>query len=476
MLFNSLEFFLFLPLIFILYWFVFQRNLKLQNALVLAASYVFYGWWDWRFLLLIFISSWVDFICGQRIEDSDDDRVRKRWMYLSVAVNLGMLGFFKYFNFFVESFIDAFSFIGLNLHINTLQIILPVGISFYTFQTLSYTIDVYRKRAKASREPISFFAFVSFFPQLVAGPIERAKDLIPQFEIKRNFSYDQAVSGAKLLLWGLFKKIVVADHCALHADEIFGNYTAYGGSDLFLGIYFFFAMQLYCDFSGYSDVAVGTARLFGFELSRNFAFPFFSRDIAEFWKRWHITLGTWFRDYMYRSMEASSFFGRLGRPTNLLLMFIAIGLWHGASWNFFLWGTCNGIWFLIHMKLRQNPKNAAKFESRSENAKMREMPHVIYTLGVAGLLLVFFRVPDFAAGVGYLYNLISWDFFTFPTKFWAAFLPLGLKIWEWQVRDRWHGLQLPHWKSWQRWVVYVLMVFSIFYYFGQERPFVYFQF
>ena len=297
MLFNSIDFAIFLPIVFIIYWFATNKNLKLQNTFILVASYVFYGWWDWRFLSLITFSIVVDYFIGILLRKEENQRKRKILLWVSIIVNLGFLGFFKYYNFFVDNFVAAFSFFGMDIKAQNLNIILPVGISFYTFQALSYTIDVYKRRLEPTKDFIAFAAFVSFFPQLVAGPIERATNLLPQFYKKRTFEYSKAVDGLRQMLWGLFKKIVIADNCAEFANQIFNNSANMNGSTLLLGV-LFFTFQIYGDFSGYSDIAIGTARLFGFDLMRNFNFPYFSRDIAEFWRRWHISLSTWFRDYL----------------------------------------------------------------------------------------------------------------------------------------------------------------------------------
>ena len=297
MLFNSIEFAIFLPIVFIGYWLVFNKNLKVQNLFIVAASYLFYGWWDWRFLSLIIFSSFVDYIIGLQLSKTEKHVKRKILLLTSIFVNLGFLGFFKYYNFFTESFSQAFTLLGKPFEVSRLNIILPVGISFYTFQTLSYSIDVYRKKLEPTNDLISFFAFVSFFPQLVAGPIERAANLLPQFYKKRKFEYDKAADGMRQILWGLFKKVVIADNAATYVNDIFSNYANYSGTTLVLAAVFF-AFQIYGDFSGYSDIAIGTARLFGFNLMKNFAFPYFSRDIAEFWRRWHISLSSWFKDYL----------------------------------------------------------------------------------------------------------------------------------------------------------------------------------
>ena len=298
MLFNSIDFAIFLPTVFFLYWFVVNRSIRAQNILLVAASYLFYGWWDWRFLSLILFSTIVDYFVGIGLSRVKKTSKRKFLLWTSISVNLGFLGFFKYYNFFLDNFIAAFTFFGAEISANSLNVILPVGISFYTFQTLSYTIDVYKGKMEPTRNFISLAAFVSFFPQLVAGPIERASNLLPQFQMKRHFDESKAVDGMRQILWGLFKKIVIADNCAVHANYIFANSADMDGSMLVLGA-LFFTFQIYGDFSGYSDIAIGTARLFGFNLMQNFAFPYFSRDIAEFWRRWHISLSTWFRDYLY---------------------------------------------------------------------------------------------------------------------------------------------------------------------------------
>lgn len=304
MLFNSIDFAIFLPIVFFLYWFVTSKNLKLQNILIVCASYLFYGWWDWRFLSLIIFSSVVDYFVGLQLKEQNNQFKRNLLLCVSIFINIGFLSLFKYFNFFLDNFINAFSLFGYKLEISTLKIVLPVGISFYTFQTLSYSIDVYRRKLEPTKDIIAFLAFVSFFPQLVAGPIERATDLLPQFYKKRNFDYQQSVNGLRQILWGLFKKVVIADNCARYSNIIFNNSEKYHGTTLLLGV-FFFSFQIYGDFSGYSDIAIGTSGLFNIKLKRNFAFPYFSRDISEFWRRWHISLSSWFRDYVYIPLGGS---------------------------------------------------------------------------------------------------------------------------------------------------------------------------
>ena len=340
MLFNSLIFPIFLVAAFAIYWLLARAPLKVQNLFLIGASYLFYGWWDPRFLSLIFVSSLVDYVVGRVLAKETRPGRRKTLLTVSLLTNLGILGFFKYFNFFIDSFVELLALVGIEAHVTTLRIILPVGISFYTFQTLSYTIDIYRKKIDHTEDAIAFFAFVSFFPQLVAGPIERAASLLPQFLRKREFELDKAKDGMRQMLWGFFKKVVIADNVAGHVNTIFDGYHSYDGFTLFLGV-FFFAIQIYCDFSGYSDIAIGVARLFGFSLMRNFAFPYFSRDIAEFWRRWHISLSTWFRDYVYIPLGGSRTATRARHIANIIITFTVSGLWHGANWTFVIWGFLN---------------------------------------------------------------------------------------------------------------------------------------
>lgn len=345
MIFNSLEFALFLPVVFIIYWLL-QKKLVWQNTFILMASYIFYGWWDYRFLLLIGASSLIDFLVGHKLAATEDKDRRKILLSVSLLSNLGLLGFFKYYNFFIDSFVQSFTFFGSELQGSSLDIILPVGISFYTFQTLSYTIDIYKKRLKPAKNIIEFFAFVSFFPQLVAGPIERAIHLLPQFSRIRSFDYTFAVSGLQLMLWGFFKKIVIADRLAVFVDLVFDNPQEAFGLSVVFGVVFF-ALQIYCDFSAYSDIAIGTGRLFGFDLMHNFKTPYFSTSMKEFWGRWHISLSTWFRDYLYIPLGGNRVKSLLW-VRNMMITFIISGLWHGANFNFIIWGFIHG--FVIVME------------------------------------------------------------------------------------------------------------------------------
>ena len=405
MLFNSLDFAVFLPIVFVLYWFVTKHNLKLQNALIVASSYVFYGWWDWRFLSLIIFSTFLDYSIGRRLKNEENQKTRKTLLWTSIIVNLGFLGVFKYYNFFLDNFIAAFSFFGQDIQPNSLNIILPVGISFYTFQTLSYTIDVYKKKLEPTEDLVAFSAFVCFFPQLVAGPIERATNLLPQFYKKRTFEYDKAVDGMRQILWGLFKKVVIADNCAEYANLIFNNYQDYNGSTLLLGA-IFFTFQIYGDFSGYSDIAIGTSRLFGFNLMQNFATPYFSRDIAEFWRRWHISLSTWFRDYLYIPLGGSRG-GTWMKVRNTFIIFLVSGFWHGANWTFIVWGGLNALYFLPLLLLKRNRTNLGVVAEGRMLPNLRELWQMGTTFLLTVLAWVFFRAENLYMGINYIYNMSS---------------------------------------------------------------------
>jgi len=475
MLFNSIDFAIFFPIIFILYWFVINKKLKYQNLLILTASYIFYGWWDWRFLSLIFISSIVDYCVGLRLNKIDDKKKRKILLAISLLANLGLLGFFKYYNFFIHSLIDSFAVMGITLHKSSLNIILPVGISFYTFQTLSYTIDIYRKKLKPTKDIIAFFAFVSFFPQLVAGPIERAKNLLPQFMRKRTFIYEDAKDGLRHVLWGLFKKIVIADTCAIYADKIFSTYDTANGSMLVIGI-LCFAVQIYSDFSGYSDIAIGTARLLGFNIMRNFAYPYFSRDIAEFWRRWHISLSTWFRDYVYIPIGGSRC-GKLQRIRNIIITFTVSGLWHGANWTFVAWGFLNGIYYIPIMLLNKQKSHSGQVAEGKLFPNIREIIQVASTFFLTLIAWVFFRAPNIKTAFLYLNKMFSKTLFTWPHLepdfIWLLILP----VIEWFQRDKLHPLQIDKLHISLRACIYIVLAMLILFYCDRNnQAFIYFQF
>ena len=478
MLFNSLEFAIFLPIVFLLYWFVFNARLKMQNAFLVIASYFFYGWWDWRFLSLIFFSSLVDYTVGLGLKHQEGKARRKLLLFVSIFVNIGFLGFFKYYNFFVDSFVDAFTFLGQPINPGMLSILLPVGISFYTFQTLSYTIDIYRRKLQPTEDVIAFFAFVSFFPQLVAGPIERATNLLPQFLQKRAFDQAKAIDGMRQILWGLFKKIVIADNCAGYVNEIFTNYQDQSGSTLFIGA-FFFALQIYGDFSGYSDIAIGTARLFGFKLMQNFAFPYFSRDIAEFWRRWHISLTSWFRDYLYIPLGGSRV-AKLKVIRNIFIVFIVSGFWHGANWTFIFWGLLHACYFLPLLILHRNRKNLDVIAKGRYLPNLRELASMIITFLLVIFAWIFFRAENLNQAFEYVGGLFSISFFSLPEVLPAELLILILIMFvaEWLQRDKQHALQLDGVSipGWVRWLIYYAVVFCIIWFRGEQQEFIYFQF
>lgn len=486
MLFNSLEFFLFLPTVFAAYWILNlwtdrPRGLQAQNMLLLVASYVFYGWWDWRFLSLIAFSTLVDFAVGLQIAKTNardipadaDDSVRshtaKRWLWVSLAVNLGLLGYFKYANFFIENWIDAWSSVGVHMDPWTLRVILPVGISFYTFQTLSYSIDIYRRRLEPTRNLIDFAAFVSFFPQLVAGPIERASALLPQIASRRKFDYEDGVSGLRLILWGMFKKVVVADTCAIYVNDVFANCTDYSGSALMMGAVFF-AFQIYGDFSGYSDIAIGTARLFGIKLMTNFKTPYFARDIAEFWRRWHISLSTWFRDYLYIPLGGSRV-GKAKAVRNTFVIFLVSGFWHGANWTFLAWGLIHALLFLPLLLTARNRNHVTALQG---SPTLRELAWMLATFTTVTLAWVFFRAEDLTHALQYLAGCIEMDG-TAPSS-WMLLTSAGLGVFvvgDWLSQQRKMDLQ----PQWMRWGVYLALATCIMVFWNDEaNQFIYFQF
>ena len=482
MLFNSIDFAVFLPIVFILYWFVTNKNLTLQNLLIVVASYVFYGWWDWRFLSLILFSTLVDYMIGRTLRTEEKHLNRKILLWTSILVNLGFLGFFKYYNFFLDNFVTAFTFFGAEIKANSLNIILPVGISFYTFQTLSYTIDVYKRKLEPTKDFIAFSAFVSFFPQLVAGPIERATHLLPQFYVKRRFDYFKAVDGMRQILWGLFKKIVIADNCAVFANQIFNNSGDYSGSTLALGAVFF-TFQIYCDFSGYSDIAIGTSRLFGFDLMKNFNFPYFSRDIAEFWRRWHISLSTWFRDYLYIPLGGSRG-GIWMKVRNTFIIFIVSGFWHGANWTFIVWGALNAIYFLPLLLTKNNRKNLDSVAYGRLFPTIREFTSILLTFSLTVFAWIFFRAENIDHAFNYISGLLSPSLFTFPQfsliegVFHTLILICVFVLIEWLGRNGEYAIERIGLKISKpvRWVLYFLIIIAIFKFGGEEQAFIYFQF
>lgn len=484
MLFNSIEYLFFLPIVFLIYWLL-RNHLKLQNLFVVLASYVFYGWWDWRFLILIAFTSFCSYASGLLIQKSqitnDQSPIAKLWLWLNIVINLGILAVFKYYDFFVTEFITTFFAESVQpslLHSFTLKVILPVGISFYTFQALSYSIDVYRGNIKPTKDIIAFFAFISFFPQLVAGPIERATNLLPQFLQKRTFSYEQGVDGMRQILWGLFKKIVVADNCAMYVDQVWATYDTQSGSTLLLAA-ILFTFQIYGDFSGYSDIAIGTAKLFGIKLMRNFNNPYFSRDIAEFWRRWHISLTTWFRDYVYIPLGGSRV-NKAKIVRNTFVIFLLSGFWHGANWTFIAWGAYHAVLFLPLILLGKNRKYTNQVAEGRWLPTWKEMGRILLTFMLAVIGWIIFRATSISEAWSILKGICDVSLFSMPMvisglKKTLFFIAVMLAI-EWIDRDKEHGLSLNRLPQWARFIVLYGLILIMLEFMGHSQSFIYFQF
>ena len=512
MLFNSIEFAFFLPIVFLIYWAIGYAHindrlkLRLQNAFVVIASYVFYGWWDWRFLLLIAFTSFCSWGSGLFIGARNSEQKPKSakvWLAANIILNLGILAIFKYYDFFVSEFGQLF---GINTDSLLLKIILPVGISFYTFQALSYSIDVYRQKIEPTKDIIAFFAFIAFFPQLVAGPIERATNLLPQFQTNRRFSYDQAVDGMRQILWGLFKKIVVADNCATYVDQVWATYDTQNGSTLLLAAVLF-TFQIYGDFSGYSDIAIGTAKLFGIKLMRNFNNPYFSRDIAEFWRRWHISLTTWFRDYVYIPLGGSrpeipahiqnpDRYKKLIIIRNTFVIFLLSGFWHGANWTFIAWGAYHALLFLPLILLGKNRKytnqvgtytDASGVEHLRLLPTWREALQILITFFLAVFGWIIFRAETITQAWEYICEMMQFgtlrasyrfflpnEYIVYPTNLYIIIMIVV----EWLQRNKQHGLEVLNTGKykWMRVAFYYALIWLIIQNAGTEQTFIYFQF
>ena len=488
MLFNSIQFALFLPIVFLLYWFVFDRfisnskhQLRLQNAFVVVASYVFYGWWDWRFLLLIAFTSFCSWGSGLLIGKVETKQKAKTWMWLNIVLNLGILALFKYYDFFVTEFAQLF-------HISTdgllLKVILPVGISFYTFQALSYSIDVCRGKIEPTKDIVAFFAFISFFPQLVAGPIERATNLLPQFLKKREFNNNIAIDGMRQILWGLFKKIVVADNCAIFVDKIFATYTEQIGSTLFLAA-IFFTFQIYGDFSGYSDIAIGTAKLFGIKLMRNFNNPFFALNIADYWRRWHISLTTWMTDYVFTPLNIHfRDWGKFGIILAIIINMVIVGLWHGANWTFAVFGLYHG---LLYVPLILSGAFMKKAKLKTNNLGLpvlKDFVRMLLTFVLVTIGLIMFRSSGMPSMLGYFKGLLQFGtfwafnrFFVLPEMWPSNLFIIIMLVVEWLQREKEHGLEITHIKPWARYAIVTLLIESILFLKPTAlNQFIYFQF
>jgi D-alanyl-lipoteichoic acid acyltransferase DltB (MBOAT superfamily) len=487
MLFNSTGFALFFPVVFMLYWFVTQGRLRLQNAMLLVASYYFYGCWDWRFLFLLAFSTFLDYFTGIKIHDARTRVAKKTWLTISVAVNLGFLGIFKYYNFFAASFADLARAFGLETHPVFLSVVLPVGISFYTFHGLSYVYDIYYGRIAPNRNPVNYALFVSFFPLLVAGPIERATHLLPQLERPRSFDRSKAVDGLRQILWGLFKKVVIADQCAIHVNAIFDDAGSHGGITLLLGAVLF-AFQIYGDFSGYSDIALGTARLLGIELLQNFSYPYFSRDIAEFWRRWHISLSSWFRDYLYIPLGGSKG-GKWMRVRNTFIIFLVSGFWHGANWTFIAWGALNALFFLPLLLSNKNRTHLGVVAEGRMLPNMKEVFQMTATFGATVLAWVFFRAADIGSAFAYLQGILyglfvpgayasAYEFLWGTVGLVLPALIVALLVIEWIGRQQ--RFALGGWPGRSprilRWAFYYAVIAAVLFFARQEQEFIYFQF
>ena len=481
MLFNSIEFPIFFIIVYFFYWIVSKNNLKAQNLFLLGASYYFYSCWDWRFLFLLVFSTLLDYFTGIKKQDDKNEVQKKYWFWLSISINLGFLGIFKYYNFFADSFAAMLSQIGVSTNFWTLQIILPVGISFYTFHGLSYVIDIYKNRIKAERSFVDYGLFVSFFPLLVAGPIERATHLLPQIKSRRTFNYSKSIDGLRQILWGLFKKVVIADNCAQFANEIFDHSASFSGSALFLGA-IFFAFQIYGDFSGYSDIALGSARLLGIELLKNFSFPYFSRDIAEFWRRWHISLSSWFRDYLYIPLGGSKG-GLWAKIRNTFIIFLVSGFWHGANWTFVLWGAINAIYFLPLLLTNNNRNNLEIVAKGKQLPSFKEGLQMGITFTLIVFAWIFFRAKDISQAFLFFDGIFSASLWTFPkaliSKSNVILLLVLAFVWiEWLGRENDFAIQKLGltWKKPIRWLLYLSISTAILLYFGKAEEFIYFQF
>jgi len=479
-LFNSFEFLLFLPIVFILYWFVFNKKLSWQNGLVLVASYFFYGWWSWKFMGLLMLSTALDYAYGFWVA-SPNRKKAKFFLWLSIINNLGILGVFKYYNFFAVQFQKGFDLLGLHTNPVLLQVALPIGISFYTFHGMSYVFDIYRGNQKPVSNFVDYAVFVSFFPLLVAGPIERASHLLPQVQKSRSFNYNQAVEGCRLILWGMFKKVVIADSLAVTVDTIFSNYNEWNGITLIFGA-IAFSFQIYGDFSGYSDIALGTAKLFGFELLSNFKFPYFSRDVAEFWRRWHISLSSWFRDYLYIPL-GGSMNGKYKAIRNTFIIFLVSGFWHGASWNFIAWGFIHACGFLPLLLLNRNRKHITDVVAQDRQLpNLKELWQMSTTFAFVTFAWIFFRADGISMALGYNKQIRD-SIINHPGQ--LLTLPGGIKsflyivllvLGDWYLRRDERQLVTPT-ANWVKSFCYVMILIVIALYIDTTKSnFIYFQF
>ena len=485
MLFNSYGYLFFFPIVFFIYWMIKPEKFRIQNILLIVASYIFYACWDYRFLFLLIFSTSLDYFTGLKIFQSQSKRQKKIWLFVSLIINLGILGFFKYYNFFIESFSDLLMFLGFQPNIWTLKIILPVGISFYTFHGLSYVLDIYNEKIKPTRNVIDYSLFVSFFPLLVAGPIERATHLLPQLQRPKYFNRSTAVDGLKQILWGLLKKIVIADNCAVIVDQVFSNHETMPAHALILGA-IFFTFQIYGDFSGYSDIALGSARLLGIELLRNFNYPYFSRDIAEFWRRWHISLTTWFKDYLYIPLGGSR--GSTWMSVrNTFIVFLLSGFWHGANWTFIFWGVIHVLYFLPLLLTKSNRKNVVSVAFGRKVPTSKEFFQMGLTFVLVAFAWIFFRAENISQAFSYISNVFSPSFFSFDIGNYqiggrskvlmTLLLIIAFVCVEWLGREKQYAIaDLGIKKKWKRYALYYSILIIILLLGEEGQQFIYFQF
>jgi alginate O-acetyltransferase complex protein AlgI len=485
MLFNSIDFAIFLPVVFLLYWVVAKKKLQFQNILLLAASYFFYAWWDWRFLLLLIGSSLLNYYLGIQIAKSANDKYRRVLVITALVQGIGMLFFFKYYNFFITSFQNAFSIINVHFHINTLQLILPLGISFYTFRTISYILDIDNETIEPTKNWVVFFTYVAFFPSLISGPIDRAKLLIPQLEKKRVFDYNNVTDGMRQILWGLFKKLVVADNCAVITNKVFDNYTTLPASSLIAGA-LFYSFQIYADFSGYSDMAIGFARLLGFNITKNFNFPFFAQNIAEFWQRWHISLTSWMTDYVYTPL---SFIFRRYKKAGMIMAitinFVLVGLWHGGNFTFILFGFVQACYF-TPLIIRGKMGISKKIEPGKLLPSLVQFKNIVATFILVTGANIIFRADSVPQALDYYKHIFSVSIFSFPTLnntsalaiFTAVIFSFLVLCIEWLGKDKDYGLAIltQRFSKPVRWFLYYLIAITIFLFAGKDQQFIYIQF
>ncbi|WP_395064485.1 MBOAT family O-acyltransferase [Flavobacterium sp.] len=477
MFFNSFHFVIFLPIVFILYWFVFNKSKNYQNYLLIIASYYFYSCWNWRFLFLLVFSTLLDYFSAIQIENSSNDRLRKMWLWLCISINLGFLGVFKYYNFFASSFAELLQSFGVTASPILLELILPIGISFYTFHGLSYIIDIYYKRIKSEKNFIDYSLFVSYFPLLVAGPIERATHLLPQVKVKREFNLEKAKEGIYQIIWGLVKKIVIADSCAVYANEIFNHYPTMNSLSLVLGA-IYFAFQIYGDFSGYSDIALGTSKLFGIDLLKNFNYPYFSRDIAEFWRRWHISLSLWFRDYLYIPLGGSKG-NKLFQIRNTFIIFLVSGFWHGANFTYVAWGFINALYFLPLLVLNRNRKNVDDFSLGLNFESIRTVINILMTFSITCFAWIFFRSKTIHDATGYIKRMFenhdfSWQYFSIDRYSYELISLVVIFIFvEWNNRHKIEPISGKY--SWLKLALCLAAILALGV-FSDYKEFIYFQF